>query len=81
MKGPARGDGPTAVNLYDAAGGAFLRTVATGTTPAFSPDGATIAYGSADGWIELVPTAGGAPAGWSAARCRAGAPERAPGRA
>ncbi|MDO8188955.1 hypothetical protein Q5424_20100 [Conexibacter sp. JD483] len=59
-KGPARGGGPSSVALYDAASGAFLRTVATGTAPAFSPDGATIAYQSADGWIELVPTAGGA---------------------
>lgn len=81
VKGPPRGDGPTAVNLYDAASGAFLRTVATGTTPAFSPDGASIAYQSADGWIELVPTGGARRAGWCAARCRAGAPAPAPGRA
>jgi hypothetical protein len=60
-KGPARGGGPSSVVLYDAATGAFLRTVAAGTTPSFSPDGATIAYQSADGWIELVPTAGGTP--------------------
>ncbi len=60
-KGPAGGDGPASVVLYDAASGAALRTVATGTTPSFSPDGALIAYASADGWIELVPTAGGTP--------------------
>lgn len=58
-KGPSSGDGPSAVNLYDAGSGAFLRTVAAGTAPAFSPDGRTIAYQSADGWIALVPTAGG----------------------
>jgi hypothetical protein len=60
-KGPKEGDGPSVVNLYDAATGAFVREVAGGTTPAFSPDGASIAFQAPDGSIAVVPTAGGTP--------------------
>jgi hypothetical protein len=59
-KGPAEGDGPAAVNLYDATTGAFVRQVATGTTPTFSPDGTSIAFQAPDDSIAVVPTAGGA---------------------
>jgi hypothetical protein len=60
-RGPAEGDGPSVVNVYDAATGAFVREVATGTTPAFSPDGRSIAFESPDDAIAVVPTAGGTP--------------------
>jgi hypothetical protein len=60
-KGPAEGDGPSVVNVYDAGTGAFVRELATGTVPAFSPDGKSIAFQSPDDAIAVVPTAGGTP--------------------
>jgi hypothetical protein len=60
-RGPAEGDGPSVVNVYDAATGAFAREVATGTTPAFSPDGKAIAFQAPGDAIGVVPTAGGKP--------------------
>jgi len=52
----------TSVNLYSAATGAAVRKLADNAgSPAFSPDGKEVAYGGADGWIYVVPTAGGTP--------------------
>jgi len=50
-----------AVTLYDAATGAPVRKLADGANPAFSPDGRELAYVAPDGWINVVPTAGGKP--------------------
>jgi hypothetical protein len=60
-KGPNEGDGPSVVNLYDAATGAFVRELAGGTAPDFSPDGKAIAFQAADESIAVVSTAGGEP--------------------
>ena len=55
------GENPT-VYLYSADSGAKVRAVAAGaTSPAFSPDSRSLAYGGSDGWIYLVPVSGGAP--------------------
>jgi hypothetical protein len=47
------------VELFDAATGAPVRQLAAGSEPAFSPDGAQVAYNGGDGWIHVVATAGG----------------------
>ncbi len=60
-KGPQEGDAPAVVNVYDATTGAFVRELATGTAPSFSPDGASIAFQRPDDTIAVVPTGGGTP--------------------
>lgn len=51
----------SSVQLFDAATGAGVRKLADhASTPTFSPDGKQVAYAAADGWIHVVPTAGGA---------------------
>ena len=60
-RGPLQEGGSTVVNVYDAATGALLREVATGTAPAFSPDGRLLAFETPEQQIAVVPAAGGTP--------------------
>jgi hypothetical protein len=52
---------PDGVVLFDAATGATVRRLGDGGAPSFSPDGTSVAFHGADGWIYTVPTAGGVP--------------------
>jgi hypothetical protein len=52
---------PDTITLFDAATGATVRTLAAGASPSFSPDGTQVTYAGTDGWIHVVPTAGGTP--------------------
>jgi hypothetical protein len=47
------------INLYDGASGAFVRSLAAGSNPAFSPDSSEVAYEAADGWVHLISVQGG----------------------
>lgn len=60
-KGPTESGGASVVRLYNATTGAFLRELATGTAPEFSPDGESIAFQGPDDSIAIVRTAGGTP--------------------
>lgn len=52
-------DDKSAVELFDATSGRPVRRLASGYSPAFSPDGRQVAYAGEDGWIHVVPTGGG----------------------
>ena len=50
---------PDTITLFDAATGATVRALANGASPSFSPDGKQVVYAGTDGWLHVVPTAGG----------------------